>query len=188
MATPLDTGLLSSFQPLFGLLFVFVIVYAVLAKTEILGKNKAVPVVIAVLLAVSALLSKVALKTMTLMAPWFVILFIFGIFVLVTFSLFGVKDDIITGLWKGAGGGPLFWWVLVIVILIGVGSLLTVLKEEKKAPMFLENETNATINGVSVEPQISFWHTLLNAKVLGAALVLLIALFAISNLTRETSS
>jgi hypothetical protein len=186
MATPLDMGILQSFQSVFPFLFTFLIVYGVLSYTKILGENKAIPALLAALLAIVTLFSSVALKTINMMAPWFVLLFVFGIFLLIAYQLFGVKEESISGLWKNweGGGSTVFYWVLTFVLIIGLGSLLTVLKEEHKAPMFVEN---ATVAAGAAVPQVSFWTTILNPKVLGAALLLLIAMFAIKNLTQGPS-
>lgn len=183
MATPLDIGVLKSFEILFPMIFVLIITYAVFSYTRILGENKAIAAILSFVLAISTLFSTVALKTINMMAPWFVLFFIFAIFVLATYQLFGMKEDAITGIWQKwhSGGSTLFWWILAIVVIIGFGSLLTVLGEEGKPPVYIED---ATDNGDD-EPQMSFWSTLTNPQVLGAVLILLIAMFAIKNLAEE---
>jgi len=184
MATPLDVGV-NFFSGLFPLLFTFLVVYGVLSYTKVLGDNKAVPAFIAVLLAIATYFSTVAVKTINMMAPWFVLLFVFGIFVLIAYQLFGVKEESLTTLWTknwSEGGGTLFYWILAFVLMIGLGSLFTVLKQEKLPPIVIEN---ATAVAGSAGP--GFWATMTNPKVLGAALLLLIAMFAIKHLTSASS-
>jgi len=182
MATPLDVGV-NFFSGLFPLLFTFLVVYGVLSYTKVLGDNKAVPAFIAVLLAIATYFSTVAVKTINMMAPWFVLLFVFGIFVLIAYQLFGVEEKTISSMWKpGGAGGALFYWILTFVLMIGLGSLFTVLKQEKMPPSVIEN---ATAVAGSAGP--GFWLTITNPKVLGAALLLLIAMFAIKHLTSASS-
>lgn len=182
MATLLDLGLVRTFDALFPFLFVFVVVYGVLSYTKLLGENKSVHAIIAFILAIAALFSRIALKTITLMAPWFVILFVFAIFAIMTYQLFGVKEEEISGLWKNwtAGGSTIFYWLLALILMIGLGSLFTVLREERAPPFFIQN---ATVTPGIPEARISFWSTVFHPKVLGAALLFLIALFAIKSLT-----
>lgn len=186
MATPLDIGVLQSFESLFPLLFVFLVVYGVISSTKILGDNKAVPALIAVILAIMTMFSTVAIRTINMMAPWFVLLFIFGIFLLITYQLFGVKEDAISGLWKGwdKGGSTVFYWILTIVVLIGLGSLMTVLGEDKGG--FREAVGITNISEVPAG-ELGFWQTIMHPKVLGMVLLLLIALFAVKHLTAPSN-
>jgi len=182
MATPIDVGV-NFFSGLFPLLFTFLIVYGVLSYTKVFSENKMVPALLAFLLAIATYFSTVAVKTINMMAPWFVLFFVFGIFVLIAYQLFGVEEKTITSLWKpGGGGGPLFYWILTFVLIIGLGSLFTVLKQEKMPPSVIENAT-----AVAGSAGSGFWLTITNPKVLGAALLLLIAMFAIKHLTSASS-
>ena len=77
MATFLDTGLLSYFSVIFPALLVFVIVYALLEKTKLLGENKAIHAIAAIAIALMLMLSRNIMNVINYMAPWFVLLFVF---------------------------------------------------------------------------------------------------------------
>ena len=181
MATPLDIGILQNVSIIFPFLLVLVMVYAVLSMTKIFGDNKGTYAFIAFVLAVSTLFSSTAVKTINLMAPWFVLLFIFSIFLLVSYQLFGVSDKkIIEIVTSKQHGDTFFYWVLALVLIIGLGSLSTVISQERGFKALSEQEANKTV--VQGEEEVGFFATLFHPKVLGMALLLLIAVFTVKNL------
>jgi len=76
-------------------LLIFVVVYALLSKTEILGKNKAFAAVVAIIAAFLGILFKDVLVIINFMAPWFVVIFIFLVLLLVLLMILGVKEETI---------------------------------------------------------------------------------------------
>ena len=74
MATVLDIGLLQEFQIIFGWIFVFVLVYAVLELTKVLGENKGLNAIIGFTAATLFALSSQAVAIVTGMAPWVVVM------------------------------------------------------------------------------------------------------------------
>ena len=181
MATPLDFGLLQNFGMLFPFLLVLVFAYALLAKTQLFGENKGLYAFIAFVLAVATLLSPIAIKAINRMAPWFVIVFIFAIFVLITYQLFGVEQKTITELLTGKKyGSSFFYWILTIVLIIGIWSLSSVISEEREA---VAQTQSAVQNATQPAQQSAGLQSLLNPKVLGMILILLVALFTVKNLT-----
>ena len=96
MASFLDAGLMQYFAVIFPFLFVLFLVYAVLASTKILGENKTILAIISFVLAIFVVMSPIAAEIIRNMAPWFVLLIVFGIFLLLIFKLGGVSDSDIT--------------------------------------------------------------------------------------------
>ncbi|MBI4144954.1 hypothetical protein HY493_02000 [Candidatus Woesearchaeota archaeon] len=181
MATPLDIGLLQNFSIIFPFLLVLVFVYGVLSMTKIFGDNKGVYAFLAFILAVSTLFSPIAIKTINLMAPWFVLLFIFSIFLLIAYQTFGIKEEsILKTITSKDHGDTFFYWVLFLVLAIGLGSLSFVVSEERGFKALAEqNETGAVQQGTE---QTGFWQTLFHPKILGMILIMLIAVFTVKQL------
>ena len=81
-------------MPLLAFFFVFMLVYALLEKTRILGEHKAINFLISLLLAVFFVLTPLATKFTALTVPW-VIIFIFIVFfilLIVTFVRGKIED------------------------------------------------------------------------------------------------
>ena len=182
MATPMDIGLLKEFGVIFPFLLVFIIVYAVLIKTPFFKDNKSLASLLGVVMGIMTLFSPIARETITVMAPWFVLLFIFIIFLLIAFMIFGTTESDIMSLIKSEKFG-IGMWVVALVLIIAVGSLMSVLSahggigEVGEAAVPAEGEAPAQTS--------EFWDTLVNPKVLGLALLFMIASFTIKYMTME---
>jgi len=186
MATLLDIGLFQSSGALFPFLFILVLTYAILAMTKLFGDNKAIYALIAFALAIMTIVSPIAVKTINKMAPWFVLLFIFSIFVILAFMTFGVEQSTIKKIITGDGhSSTFFYWVIALALIIGVGSLASVFSEERGFQALSEADGgNATAEPVQDEGT-GFFATLFHPKVLGMALLLLIAMFTVRNLAGD---
>ena len=193
MVTLLDIGLLKAFEWVFPFLLVLVIGGAVLSRVLWFKENPALAWGIALILAVMTMFSRIAVKTIMLMAPWFVLLFVFSIFMLVAYMTFGIKEerilDVITGETPGRYGGTFAYWILALVLIIGLGSLSTVISEEVR---FKElREARITPEGLDItdfepeEEKAGFFATITHPKVLGLALILLIAFFTIQKMSER---
>ncbi|MDO8517475.1 MAG: hypothetical protein Q7S33_05115 [Nanoarchaeota archaeon] len=81
-------SLLNYFMPVFSFLFVFVLVYALLAKTKILGENNFVHLLISFLLASFFIVNASLVKFVNFSSAWFVvfIICIFMIMLLIAFT------------------------------------------------------------------------------------------------------
>jgi hypothetical protein len=182
MATPLDIGLLQKFDVIFPFLFVLVIVYALLARTEWMKEKQGMAFLVAFVLAVMTLFSSIAVKTINRMAPWFVLLVIFIVILLLAYQSLGIKEESILNIVTGKTyGGTISYWVLALVLIITIGSLTSVVSEEKQFTTLSAGE-NATQIAAQGE-QVGFWATLFHPKVLGLALILMIAMFTINKLS-----
>ncbi len=178
MATPLDIGLLQKFNVIFPFLFILVIVYAILSRTEWFKDKQAFAMIIAFILALMTLLSNIAIKTINLMAPWFVLLFLFSIMVLVAYMTFGIKEEtILETLTKGVYAKEFSFWILALVLIIGLGSLSYV----------ISTEGGWGDLGGETQPgeAVGFFATLTHPKVLGMVLLLLVGMFTVGKLSQK---
>ncbi len=189
MASLLDVGLFENFATLFAMLFVFVMVYAILQSTKALGEHKGINAIIAFVVAIMLLLAPKVSQTIVLMAPWFVLMFIFIVFTLVIYRLLGADDaDIKTAI---SGNKPTaLYWIIIIAVIILIASLGKVyftgeVDDDRERPVIqLENRTTIQTGDVGGEPgENTFWATLFHPKVLGLIIVMLTGVFAISMLT-----
>lgn len=180
MATPLDVTALQQFSGIFPFLLTLVLVYAILSMTAWFKDKKTLAALIAIIAAFITLLSPIAIKTINLMAPWFVLFVIFAILFVLAFMLFGFEqkaftDFIISGEY-GVGT-----WIMAIMLIIGIGSLVYVVNEERGfAELTAEN-----VSAVKPSESYGFWQTLFHPKVLGMVLVLLVALYTVKQMTKS---
>jgi hypothetical protein len=189
MATPLDLGLLQNVGAIFPFLLVLVLSYAVMAKTNIFGDNKGVYMFVAFVLAIVTLFSPLAVSAINRMAPWFVLLLVFSVFLLLSFQAFGVESKTITSIITGKEyGNTFFYWVITIVLLIAIGSITSVVSEHKGfGALSGENSTTESSGATPGNEQVGFFQTIFHPKVLGMALLLLIAMFTVRNLASQES-
>ena len=105
----IDITGLNFFMPVFSFVFVFIIVYAILKKTEILGENNFINLVVSFIMAVvymSVTSAELYVKTII---PWFVVLLIMVFLVLLVAGLSTKElDKIMT---------TRFAWIVVIILI-----------------------------------------------------------------------
>ncbi len=184
MATPLDLLAFQEFQGVFAFLFILIGSYAILGSAEFFKERKFPLTMISFLLAFMALSSTIAIKTVSLMAPWFVLFMLFVLIMMLGFMTLGVTmPDIIKFLKEGEYAVGI--WMLVILLLIGVGSLAVVWTEETGGLDELRgfNETKYKSGEYPVD---TFWQTVFHPNMLGFVLVLIIAVFTLKYMTEET--
>jgi hypothetical protein len=124
MATFLDIGLAEHFAVIFPVIFVFVIVFALLEKTKILGTNKGLHSLIALCVAIMLLFVPGLVKVIVIMAPWFVVMFLLVILFLLLLMAFGTKAEAISKV--ASDWGTPHWFLLIISLIIFVGALSSV--------------------------------------------------------------
>lgn len=180
MATPLDLGLLKEFGMIFPIIFIFIVMYAILIKTNYFKDNKGLASLLSIVLAVMVMFSPIARDTINRMAPWFVLLLIFIIFTLITFMVFGTTESDIMGVLKGGKHKSINMWIIALVLMIAIGSLTSVISERGGIG---KDSGDITIEG---EDQTSeFWHTLANPKLLGLVLIFFISSFTVRFMTQQ---
>ena len=188
MVSPLDLGLLQTFQIVFPFLFVLTAVFAVLTKLKPFGDNALYYAIIAAGLAVMTIFSTIAVKTINVMAPWFVLLFILIVFTLLAYQLVGyATDDLHTAVVTSPENASLIgWWVFALILIISIGSLTTVISEERGFTSLSGNNVTAVLTTPAGGEQASFFKVILHPKILGMAVILLVAFFAIGQLAKPS--
>jgi len=183
MATPLDLGLLGRFADIFPFLLVLAVVYALLSKLHILGDNKGLNGLVAFVLALLTLFSPTIKDSITMMAPWFVWFFMFIVFLMVAFMMFGAKESDFFHVLKEYPTA--LYWILAIALIIWLGSLTTVMSKSGGVGAGTHTEVNSDTGQTVVvqDQQSEFWKTITHPKVLGLALILLIATFTVARLS-----
>ena len=101
---------ISFFMPIFSFLFVFIIAYALIIKTKILGDNKAVSLFISFILAVFFIVNVNMIDWLKFSSAWIAVFFVclFLIITLITFTHGNI--DAIKKPWVA--------WVLLIILLL----------------------------------------------------------------------
>ena len=198
MATFLEVGLFSYFSVIFPVLLVFLLVFAVLTKTEFFGKNKGVYALIAFAIAMIMLFSPGVVNVINVMAPWFVFIFMFFVFILLALLLMGVKSESITDYMSG-DWTVVHWFILSFAIIIAIGSLATVyggsllpytdesgepIGEESDSGMSAEDSTTGRTTSTG-DFNKNVGRVIFHPKVLGMVFVMLIGSFAINLLARK---
>ncbi|MBS3139095.1 hypothetical protein J4207_05305 [Candidatus Woesearchaeota archaeon] len=176
MATFLDTlGILNFFAPLFTAILVFTIVFALLSKTKLLGANKVIDSLVAIVLGLLVLLVPDVVELVNFMAPWFVLMFIFLVMLLMLYQLFGMREESIVHFMLN--DKAVNWALFAVGIIILAASIFTVYGQRA-----LETGTAGD------EFQSNLFSIIFNVKVLGLLLVFGIAVFTIAFLGGGSTS
>lgn len=108
--TAIDVSWLNYYIPIFGFLFVFVVMFAILSKTEVLGKNPFTNSITSFVFAIIFITFSPGVNLVEMILPWFVILMISLFFVLLIVG-FSQKD-------MDAFMKPGLAWFFIIVLLV----------------------------------------------------------------------
>ncbi len=178
MASLLDLSLIGYFSNIFVILFIFSATYAVLLFKKPLGDNKGINALIAATVAILFIFSQDAIDIIKSTVPWFIVMMISLVFVLLISQAFGVSmhPTITTNMST---------YVLIICIII-----LVINVSHKLGPSAGPYLGNETVNPDVVEAggtgdvgsgsfSQNFGATLFHPKVLALLLVLIICLFSV---------
>jgi len=168
MATFLDVSGLSAFSSIFVFIFVWLVVYAMLAYTKFLGNNIFVPIIIGFLIAIFVLISPVATGLIAYIAPWIGIIFLFTMFIGIILKTFGATGAEIKTF---APLKTIFFVVIAAVVLIGALNFVRVNTGIEQAQEDID-DGNADFSKTS--------NFLLHPTMLGVIFVLLISVFTIA--------
>ena len=108
MATTLTA--LNYFLPIISFLLVFVIVYALLAKTKVLGENQAVNLLISFLLAIFFILQVSLVDFVQFSAAWFAVFLVCIVLIAIFLSF--------TGGWEKIFGNKYVAWFILAALII----------------------------------------------------------------------
>ncbi|MCF7862286.1 hypothetical protein K9M79_08680 [Candidatus Woesearchaeota archaeon] len=189
MASILDISLLENFKIWFTIVFVFVIVYAILQSTKLLGDKKPLHAIIAVCIAFLFLFSETSVIMVSFLAPWLTVVLIFTVMLLMFYKLFGASAENLQNLITHHNG--IIWTIAVlgiVLLLVAFGYARgQVLLEETQGQnsstirdKMTEGAEGSTDSGDAVN---NAYMTIFHPKVLGLIFTLLVAVFGISMLT-----
>jgi len=154
----LDVSGINFFMPVFSFLFVFIVVYALLFKTKVLGESKWVLSLISFIIAIIFMsFSSMELYVQTII-PWVVVLIVIVFFVLML-GMFTSKDWIPKS-WLG-------WVVVGILIIIFLIAAIKVFN-----PVLHPDLIVASGQGTSFAEQIRGY---LDGGILGSVLLIIVA-------------
>ena len=188
MASVLDIGLINQFAGVFTILFIFLVIYAILTVTKLLGDNQGVSGLIALLIALLSATQPQALAVVSGMSPVFVILLMFLMFMFLAAKFAGFDTNDIIGMLGGRPGAAA--WILIFSLIALFFVMANVFGQG-----FLESfsefqggeAVNATGEGSTSTSSTSFntnlGNTIFHPKILGFILIMLIGAFAIALLT-----
>jgi len=169
MATFLDVAGLEHFSSFFVFIFVWLVIYAILTYTKVFGTNKAISILIGLIIGIFVLFSPIASGIVQYIAPWFAIILIFVMLISVTSKMFGAADF--------ESYTSLKWIVLVIIIITMIVGSLSYVREKIVIPGEEEGED------IDYEKTTNFFF---HPKVLGMLFVLIIAVFTIALLAGKS--
>jgi hypothetical protein len=170
MADFLDISLLPAFSNVFTLLFVFVVVFAILEFTKIFGDNKGIHAIIALCLAFLLFMSPQLLGVVKFMTPWFVIIIILIMFLILSFRWMGVPEASITSTmssWKTP-----HYFLVAIIVIIFIAALGNVYGNS-----LLPASDGANASGNEFQNNVAA--AFFNTKVIGMVFIFMIAVFTI---------
>lgn len=178
MASPLDLGFLSNFSNLFLALFLFVAAYATLTKTKILGENKTINFIAAMMLAFLVVISPAASEMIKILTPAFSFFAFVLITIVVLFMFVGVKADSITNAFRD----PAVYWFIIVVFLLFLLYAATVVYGERIRGLTVTSEEGVDDSVVASAGKVVF-----HPKVLTGLLIFSIIAFAIRYMVTEHS-
>ena len=166
MATFLDVTGLQYFSSIFVFLFVWLVIYAVLLWTKVLGDNKFVHALIGLLLAIFVLISPIATSVVAEVAPFVAVVFLFIVLISVATTMLGVNIEAFPAI-KGI---LLVFIILTIIIAAGIK-----VREQANVPSSTQTDLSKTVN------------LIFHPTFLGTILVFAIAVFTIALLASRSA-
>ncbi|MDK2849439.1 MAG: hypothetical protein PWP03_849 [Candidatus Woesearchaeota archaeon] len=170
MASLISPSIFSFLNPIFVFLFTYALIYAVLTKTKVLGDNKGISSVLA--LVVAFFVSSASDYTLISAAfPPFILVLLFFVFLLLIGHFLGLGPSNFVEIFGKEKGASWFVFIIVMILIVAIFANFYGGKLLEKG-----TEANAT------ESQSEFEQNLIkiffNENVLGLILVLLVAFMA----------
>lgn len=192
MATPLGSisSVLGSLLPFFVALFAWVITYAIVSKTKVIGENKNLTAIVSLMAAIFVIALPDVTRMVTLIVPWFFFLFLFLMLVATGF-LFVSGGTNFEGIYNALGKESTTWVFIVIgglIIAFAAASVYGQSLLPLTTGANVSSGGNATTVGSATDTasfRNNLGSTLFNPSILGLAIFFLIATFAIIFLTQE---
>ena len=153
-----DVSAISFFSPILVAVFAFVLMYAILKKTPLLGKSNVINIIVSAIIALIFASVSSAREYIKTIAPWFVILIVGLFFIL--FLLAFIKKDLF---------GSLKWLGIVFIVLIVIVMVLSAVKVFN-----LEPYLPGASEGGGDNLLLGYKHWILEDQVLGGILLIII--------------
>lgn len=198
MATFLDVGLIENFGVIFVILLIFLILFGLLEYIKAFGEGKrGLHAIIALVVALLFLVSKIATKIVAMMVPWFMVVVIFIFFTLFLARMFGLEE---AGVKKLIADPNVYPWIIAfagLILFLSLGNAFGQSLLEKGEGFEKPANYTAEGPGTGLQPvtpgtrsttTTSFTTNLLNTlrhpKVMGVLFVFLVGMFALIFLTK----
>jgi len=182
MATILDVNLLQSFDFVFVILLVWTGAFAILHKTEALGKNTAINATVAAAVSLLFLLSRTAIDIVNFIIPWFAVAIVFLFLMILIFMMFGANSGDILGALKSKES---IQWVLIaiglIIIVAAFGNVLGQKFLGEDSPAVSNVNATSDVAGSDFEQNVQ--STLFHPKIIGLLTLFGVLIFAVALLT-----
>ncbi|MBI2100997.1 hypothetical protein HYT53_00105 [Candidatus Woesearchaeota archaeon] len=159
MATFLDVTGLQYFSGIFVFIFVWLVAYATLLWTRVLGDNKFISALVGLLLGIFVLISPIATGVVADVAPFLAVIFLFIVLINVAIKMLGADIEAFPAL-KG-----IFIVFIILVIFIAAGLKI---REKANVPSETQTDLSKTVN------------LIFHPTFLGVILVFAIAVFTIA--------
>ena len=171
MATFLDISALQSFSNIFVFLFVWLVVYAILLYTKIMGQNRYLPILIALMLALFSLFSDTFTRIILNIVPWIVLIFVLIFLLTVAIQSFGGGGTDAPGI-QGLN--------IVLLVIVGIAVIVGVLAEVRQS-VTVPGEDDDTEKDFSKMTTVFFHPNFLGMMFLLGLAIFTIALLASKN-------
>ncbi len=188
MAT-LDVGLLDHISLVFPFLLVWAVMFGLLTWKKVFGENRIIQGTIAVTIAIMFIMSDKAVAILNISSPWFVILFMLIIFVLIGFKMFGVSDTHIVSIVTSKDYQYISTWIVLISLLIIVFAGSSVMGQD-----LLDESVDGTTtvsngggNVGSADHEEAWTSTVFHPKMLGFIVIMIIAGLTLIQLSKVPS-
>lgn len=175
MATILDLSFLKSFTDIFVWILVFVVVYGVLEVSNLL-KNRGLHALFAFVMTAVVVLTGGGTNIITAMAPWFVVLATFVLFILMLGQFVGLDAKTII---SNFGGRGVVWYIGIPLFVI----LIIAWTQGPQTKAVVDKTTGEVIIAETAgqpEERRPFLDVLQNPKVLGLGLILAVGAMTIT--------
>ncbi len=196
MATVFDASILQHFTLLFSMILVMAIVYGILQFSNAFHASKGLHVLIAFMIGLLMILVPDVTAVLGTMIPWFTLLFIFIVLLLLVYRIFGASDELIASALKDRA---LVWVIIIIAVVIVLVSFSTVygqrlLEQRVGGPPAEGTSVIGSLPGpasgtIGETGTPSFEHnlaaTFFHPKILGALFLLIIATITMAILAME---
>jgi hypothetical protein len=167
MATFLDVTGLQYFSNLFAFLFVWLIVYALLSYTKALGNNQLIHALIGLIIGLFALFSPTVTGAIIFIAPWFALIFVFVMLIMVAGNMFGATELGSASAFKG-----IILALMVIILIVGV---LIYAREQISVPEEITEKSDFS----------KIINVLFHPKFIGMVFILIVAVFTVALLASK---